>query len=190
VRALIAGFALGAGVITPSLAAEMPSAGTVSPAALVAAEAQGFYTAYRTLPVGGVPDEKGRAKLEPFITPALDKLLIDADSAEAHYAQATHNESPPLLENDPFTSLFEGATGFQVGACTVADKTGKCAINLVHDDKKEKPVKWIDTADFVLTDKGWRLDDIEYGGNWEFGLKGKLSDVLKSVIEEAKKPAE
>jgi hypothetical protein len=31
---------------------------------------------------------------------------------------------------------------------------------------------------------GWRVDDIQYGGSWAFGNKGKLSDSLKAVIAE------
>ena len=38
----------------------------------------------------------------------------------------------------------------------------------------------------VSTDKGWRVDDIVYGGAWDFGNKGRLSDTLKAVVAESK----
>ena len=150
-----------------------------------------FYAAYRALPAGGgIPDEDARATLTPFISPALSKLLSDADAAETAYAKATNGESPPLIEGDPFSSLFEGATAYDVGKCEGDAKEQQCIVDLTHDDKSAKPTKWQDTADVVMTDKGWRVDDIEFGGTWDFANKGRLTELLKATIEEAKKPVE
>ena len=153
--------------------------------------AEGFYAAYKALPSGGgIPDEDARATLLPFISPALAKLLNDADAAETAYAKATNGESPPLIEGDPFSSLFEGATGYEVGKCEGDSKEQQCVVDLVYDDKSAKPTKWQDTADVVMTDKGWRVDDIEFGGSWDFANKGRLTELLKAAIEESKKPVE
>ncbi|MFZ1989917.1 MAG: hypothetical protein WAW96_09110 [Alphaproteobacteria bacterium] len=152
---------------------------------------EGFYAAYRALPAGGgVPDEDARATLSPFISPALNKLLADADAAETAYAKATNGESPPLIEGDPFSSLFEGATGYEVGKCEGDAKAQQCVVDLVYDDKSAKPTKWQDTADVVMTGKGWRVDDIEFGGTWDFANKGRLTELLKAAIDESKKPVE
>jgi hypothetical protein len=34
----------------------------------------------------------------------------------------------------------------------------------------------------INTPSGWRVDDIVYGGNWAFGNKGRLSELLKQAI--------
>jgi hypothetical protein len=43
----------------------------------------------------------------------------------------------------------------------------------------------MDTAYVVNTPSGWRLDDIGFGGNWDFANKGKVSQTLDMVIKTA-----
>lgn len=175
----------GGGAAASGPAAVLPSNATAEHVA------DAFYAAYQALPAGGgVPDEDGRAALAPYTSPALLKLLADADQAETDYAKATNGESPPLIEGDPFSSLFEGATGADVATCQGDDKARQCTVDLVYRDQSGKETKWQDTADVVMTDKGWRVDDIEYGGTWDFGNKGRLTELLKSAIEESRKPVE
>jgi hypothetical protein len=150
----------------------------------------GFYRAYSTFhPSDGIPDAKGRAKYEPYISPALDKLLIEGDKAEDRFAKA-NKDSPPLIEGDLFTSNFEGATAFKIGACTEKGSAGTCKAMLAYDpgktnNPKDKPFSWTDTVYLVSTPAGWRVDDIGYGGTWDFGNKGRMSDTLKSAIRDA-----
>jgi hypothetical protein len=151
----------------------------------MAATANGFYTAYKTLSGGGVPDAAGQGTLLPFISPALGKLLSDAAAAEEIFAQGTKGQSPPLLEGDIFTSLFEGATAFKVGACKGGGGKGSCAAQLTYTSPNEKPFVWTDTVYLVQTPSGWRVDDIGYGGTWDFGNKGRLSETLKFAIANA-----
>jgi len=160
-----------------------------NPAAMAKA-ATGFYTAYRTFnPSDGIPDAKGRAKYEPFISPDLDALLKAGDAAETKFA-AENKDSPPMVEGDLFTSNFEGATAFKIGACTGDGKTGKCAVMLTYDpgktnNPKDKPFSWTDSAYLVNTLQGWRVDDIGYGGTWDFGNKGRMKGTLKVVVHDA-----
>ncbi|MBI3678533.1 MAG: hypothetical protein HY243_18140 [Proteobacteria bacterium] len=151
----------------------------------MSATAAGFYSAYKSLPADGVPDAAGRTKLEPFISQTLEKLLSDAAAAEAAFAQGTKGQSPPLLEGDVFTSLFEGATSFKIGTCKSEGRKGTCAAELTYASPNQKPVVWTDTVYLVQTDAGWRVDDIGYGGSWDFGNKGRLSETLKFAIANA-----
>ena len=150
----------------------------------------GFYAAYSTFhPSDGIPDAGGRAKYAPYISPALSGLLVKADSAETAFA-AANKDVPPLIEGDIFTSNFEGATAFKVGACSGDAKAGRCAVDLTYDpgntgNPKDKPFHWTDTAYLVNTDQGWRIDDIGYGGNWDFGNKGRMSATLRTAIAAA-----
>jgi hypothetical protein len=155
--------------------------------------ANAFYRVYMKSNKDGIPDAKGRAKFHPFISAALDKLLADGDKAEDAHYKATKNEEPPLVEGDLFTSNFEGTTSFKLGACKTVAKTSQCPAALVYDVKsensKDTPAKWTDTVFLVMETGGWRVDDIAYGATWDFGNKGKLSDVLKDVVKEGKEYA-
>jgi len=149
----------------------------------LAKAARGFYDAYMTLhPSDGIPDAATRAKFAPFVSPALDRLFVDGDAAEDRYAKATKNQSPPLIEGDLFTPNFEGATSYKIGACTMETGGGHCAVTLTYDDRKDKPFSWTDTVYLVRTQAGWRVDDIAYGGTWDFGNKGRLTRTLKNAI--------
>jgi hypothetical protein len=149
----------------------------------------GFYGAYFTFhPSDGIPDAKGRAKYAPFLSPALETLLAQGNEAEQKFAKA-NKDSPPLVEGDLFTSNFEGATSFSIGACKGDAKAGHCTAALAYDDRKDnpkdKPLSWNDTVYLVATPFGWRVDDIGYGASWDFGNKGKLSETIQSAIVNA-----
>ncbi|MBV8977998.1 MAG: hypothetical protein JO261_09375 [Alphaproteobacteria bacterium] len=168
----------------------LPAAALADAASDMASVVNGFYGAYSGFhPSDGIPDAKGRAKYSPFISPALEALLSDGDRAEARFAKA-NKDSPPLIEGDLFTSNFEGATAYRVETCSASGRRGSCAVMLTYDpgktnNAKDKPFSWTDTVYLVQTPAGWRVDDIGYGGTWDFGNKGKMSDTLKSAIADA-----
>ena len=142
----------------------------------------GFYGVYRTFhPSDGIPSAADRAKYAPFLSPALEQLLGKAEAAEARFARA-NKDSPPLLEGDIFTSMFEGASSVSVATCSGDAAKGRCMVNLEYVDKDAKPVAWSDAVLLVNTPAGWRVDDIAYGGGWAFGNKGRLSELLKQTI--------
>jgi len=151
-------------------------------AAAMAAAATGFYAVYATFhPSDGIPSPADRAKYHPFLSPALETLLTSAQTVEARFAKA-NKDSPPLVEGDLFTSLFEGASSVEVVNCTGDTAKGRCTVRLEHADKTAKPVTWSDTVLMVNTPAGWKVDDIAYGGSWAFGNKGRLSELLKQAI--------
>lgn len=149
----------------------------------MSAAASGFYRVYQTFhPSDGIPSPADRAKYAPFLSVSLERLLGDAQAAEARFAKA-NKDSPPLLEGDIFSSMFEGATSVAVGACSGDSGKGRCVVQLGSVDQgTKKPLAWNDTVLLVNTPAGWRVDDIAYGGDWAFGNKGRLSDLLKQTI--------
>jgi hypothetical protein len=156
------------------------------------AAAEGSYAAYSSFhPSDGIPDAKTRAKLEPFISPSLDNLLIASETAERHFAAATKNMSPPLIEGDLFTSNFEGATALHVGACEIDAKGAHCAVALGYRGGPEdaKPVNWTDTVYLLRMADGWKVDDIGYGATWDFGNKGRLKETLQGAIRDGNNAA-
>jgi len=162
-----------------------PASAASAPDTSMTQTANGFYAAYATFhPSDGIPDAAGRAKFAPYISPALDKLLAQAAAAQTRFAKA-NKDSPPLIEGDLFTTMFEGATAYRVGACKGDAKKGSCAIDLAYDNKHDTPTHWTDTLYLMKSANGWRVDDIGYGGSWEYANHGRLSETLRQAIADS-----
>lgn len=147
--------------------------------------AAAFYDVYLHVSprAGGVPDQATRAKFAPVISARLEKLLAEADAAEMRHREATQNSEPPFMEGDPFSSLFEGATAFKIGVCTIKDAAAQCAVDLTYTDPAGgEPANWTDTVLLVKQDQAWAVDDIAYGGQWDFATRGRLQTLLENDI--------
>ena len=68
---------------------------------------------------GGIPDATARVRYAPVLSPRLNKQLVEAAAAQARLTAKVKNAVPPMLEGDIFSSLFEGAGAWKVGACQV-----------------------------------------------------------------------
>jgi hypothetical protein len=164
-----------------------PASGTqASDTQQMYATVSGFYGVYMSLhPSDGIPDAALRARFAPFISASLEKLLADGATAEERYAKITKNQSPPLVEGDPFTPNFEGATSLKIGDCAIDVHGGRCPVALVYDDKKDKPIRWTDTVVLVAANGGWRIDNIAYGAlGGDFGNRGSLVTTLQDAIRD------
>ena len=155
-----------------------------SPDAQITHAVEGFYGAYETFrPPAGVPDAATRKRLASFISPALDKLLADAGDAQARYEKLTQGRFPPLIEGDPFTPNFDGATSYSVERCANDARGAHCDVSLSFVNGKDKPHNWTDRVDLIRTNDGWRVNDIDYGNNGDAGSSGSLSDTFRNAIE-------
>lgn len=147
--------------------------------------ASGFLAVYGSFhPSDGIPDTNGRAKLSPYLSPALNALLAQGAAAEARFA-AKVKGAPPLIEGDLFSSMFEGATAWKLGACSASGPAARCPVAFTHALAGRPPVTWTDTLLLVNTPQGWRVDDIAYGADFQFGNTGKLTGTLNTVLREA-----
>lgn len=152
--------------------------------------AEKFYQAYPTI-ASGVPDAKTLARLRPLLSASLAGLLKEADAAEIAYAKANKKEPvPPLVEGDLFSSLFEGADSAQVGLCQVSDQNVLCPTKLSHSEGgvgSPNVTSWSDTLILAAEPGGaWKVDDILFGGEWDFARKGTLKDSLREVVQEGR----
>jgi hypothetical protein len=145
-----------------------------------------FYRVYLDTRPSGVPHSKARAKFTAVISHTLAQLLERADTAERHYATVTKRKVPPLLEGDLFTSLFEGAQSFTVKEChRSADGVAACSVELRHGDAAgNAATRWNDKVYLVRNGRHWVVDDIEFGGDWQFMHKGRLREILRRVIRD------
>lgn len=147
-----------------------------------------FYGLYLKVRPLGVPNNSDLRKLEPYFTGSLIQDLKQAQAAEQRYAKKNKNQVPPLVEGDIFTSLFEGAMGFAIENCTAKGRSATCTVGFTHDDRNGKaPTRWQDRVYLVHEARGWKIEDIEYLGDWQFMHKGRLKDLLKQVIAEGSK---
>ena len=165
------------------IAAPLAACGETEQEADATRAAATFYDIVLSERTGGVPDVEMRARLRPVISPDLDSLLAQAAEAERRHAERVNNEEPPYLQGDIFSSLFEGATGYEISGCDEkSERLIECEVQLVHD--AEEPVQWKDRVTLVSSGgNAWLVDDIAYGGGWDFAPKGNLKDMLRSVIE-------
>jgi hypothetical protein len=142
-----------------------------------AKSAGAFYKLYIQMKPRGVPDETQRAAFKHLMSPDLGKLLDAAGAAEDLHFRKTNNEEPPLFEGDLFTSLYEGATSFRLGKCAVESDHAYCDVDLAYAEAGDaKPTTWTDSKP-----KGWLVDDIAFGGSWDFGQHGMMRGTLKQI---------
>jgi hypothetical protein len=148
---------------------------------------EGFYAVHQASDQDGLPDAALRARYAPYISSGLAALLVQADAAQDRFAQKLKN-APPMFEGDLFSPNFEGITTFRVGACAADANGAHCAVTSHYAAKnprpQDKPLDWTDTIYLVDAGGSWRVNDIAFGGNWDFGNHGRLSDVLKSAISD------
>lgn len=171
---------LGAAVLTAGAAVAGPP-----DTATMARLTTDFYNAALSLKQGGIPGEKARARLAPYLSAGLARRLAEGAAAEKSYAALTKGQAPPLLEGDLFTSMFEGASRFRVGDCEAKAERGHCSVAFDFEAQGAAPEHWTDTASLVHTGAGWQIDDIDYGGNWPFANKGTLRANLDFAIANA-----
>ncbi len=160
-----------------------PNPGPFPPTSSPQSGAQDFYAAYLSSPAGGVPYGRQRARLRPYLSDRLNMLLDLAGRAEERHARRTRGREPPLMEGDIFTSLFEGASRFEVMRCRVTDARSICRVSLVYNEPRSEPAHWQDQTMLVRERGRWVVDDVLYGGDWKFGNKGRLSVNLREVID-------
>ena len=162
-----------------------------APAGDPAAAVNAFYAVYapQRAQGGGIPDATERLRFQPVLSPRLNKQLVEAARAQARLTAKVKNAVPPMLEGDIFSSLFEGATAWKVGACQPNGKVARCTVALSYTPppplagrKPEKPANWTDTVMLTMTPQGWKVDDVVYDAGFAFGNTGRLSAMLDMVI--------
>jgi hypothetical protein len=81
--------------------------------------------------------------------------------------------------------MFEGATQSKLQVCATSGNQARCPVAFAHVGANGKPVSWTDTLILLNTPQGWRVDDIAYGGGFQYGNTGRLSDTLRTITSEA-----
>lgn len=160
----------------------MAAPGLATPQAAVRA----FYALYGTQSrKDALPDAARRQRYAPVLSPHLDALLARAEAARARFAARFKGPVPPMLGGDLFTSDFDGATGWTVGACTQDGAEARCSVALSHQGTGAKVTRWHDTLALVHGPDGWRVDDVIYDPAFAAGNTGSLRQMLQMMVAEA-----
>jgi hypothetical protein len=146
-----------------------------------------FYKTILTFKDGGVPSRKNIARLSPLISEAFRNNLLGARDTEDKNFQKTKGSEPPLVEGSLFYSLFEGADKYTSIKSEPNKTPVSYLVNLEYRDPygKHEIVKWQDRAILIKENNRWVINDLELLGKWQFGAKGKLSEILQGVIKES-----
>ena len=147
-----------------------------------------FYKAILIFKDGGVPSRKNIDRLSPFLSADFRNLLLAARAAEDKHFKSTKGSEPPLVEGSLFYSLFEGADKYTAVKLEPDKNPVSYLVNLQYRDPygKHEITKWQDRAIVIKENNKWVVHDLELLGKWQFGAKGKLSDILREVVKEGK----
>ena len=177
----------------PAAPAAVPADAAPLPAAAPERVVADLYTALAAQRPSGAPTDAQRAVLAPLLSAELTGLLQRADAARSAARAAAPSEKPPFTDGDLFSSLFEGPTGFAVGApVSGADVSGgrlgdvRVPVTLTHaaDPAGGKATTWTDTV--LLREENGRfvVADIAFGGDWDFANKGSMISALRAGLGE------
>jgi hypothetical protein len=144
------------------------------------AAAKTFYGILIKHQVSGLPNKDVWKELQPRLSSKLISLLEAARAEQAAFMKKHPDEKPPWIEGDLFSSLFEGAQTHAEGEASVTGNKAEVPVTFTYTEGGST-TKWTDRL--ILT-KGpadnWLVDDVRFGGGWDFAPKGLLSDGLKA----------
>lgn len=140
-----------------------------------------FYSELRVSQVTGAPTAEQLTKLAPYLSDSLQKLLTGARQLHDSDAVRAPNEKPAFADGDLFSSLFEGPGSVKTEAGSVEGESHAVLARMTYDS-----TSWTDTV--IVAPQSGRLviQDIRYGGNWDFALKGTLTSQLSGSRATAK----
>lgn len=152
-----------------------------APATSASSVVQKFYDAAIAGHVSGAPTEPQLATLAPYLSDTLRALLVAARKRnEADVARAP-DEKPSFAEGDLFSSMFEGPNAVAVLGDSARGSVRVATVRMTYSGA-QPAITWTDHV--VLTQQGGRylIDDIEYGGTWDFASKGTLRSSLVAAL--------
>lgn len=122
---------------------------------------------YVTLEVAGVrslPESRALPALEPYLTADLTRALAAPPA-------------PGVDAGNVFSGLYEGHTSYVVHEAQLDGDTARVRLDFTNIDQ-QPAVQWTDTLVLVRQAPSWRVHDLRYGANWDFGYRGSLRAVL------------
>lgn len=144
------------------------------------AAARLFYTELRRLGLRALPTPEEWEPFVPRVTPELNEAIRRAQKEQADFRRQFPDEKPPWVDGDLFSSLFEGPRTFTFGAVKTRGDVAEARVECVHTEGGDT-AKWTDVIVLRKSDGGWLVDDLRYGGTWDFAATGTLRSALVPV---------
>lgn len=163
-------FAVGSSGGRPTAA---PSAVAETPEAVV----QSFYQTLLELHPSGLPTPEELARVAPWLTPGLLRLLDESRAYRNAFARDHPGEKPPWTDGNLFASLFEGPKDFEVvDSRTMPDGNTLVIVRLWYSPDAE----WQDSVVVARTSHGHAIHEIVFSGAGPFNRPGRLSERLRA----------
>jgi hypothetical protein len=144
------------------------------------AAAKAFYDILTKKRVSGLPTKEAWKELQPRLSSKLVSLIEAARAEQAAFMKKNPDEKPPWIEGDLFTSLFEGAQTHAEGEARLSGDKAEVQVSFTYTEGGDT-TKWTDTLILTKSPAGnWLVDDVRYGGGWDFAPKGTLSEGLQA----------
>jgi hypothetical protein len=142
---------------------------------------QRFYNAAIAGTVSGAPTPEQLATLAPYLSDTLHALLVAARKRNETDAARAPDEKPSFAEGDLFSSLFEGPNAVEVLADSARGSSRVATVRMTYNGATPA-VTWLDHVVLVRGTRGYVIDDVEYGGQWDFASKGTLKSALATAL--------
>lgn len=142
--------------------------------------AAGFYGQLRRQSVVGLPSVEAWQRLRPFCTDDLASAVASARDRQDAFRRDHPGEKPPWVDGDLFSSLFEGPQTFQLGEALRQGERAEVPVHCVHGEGAGA-TRWTDWLILRRSAAGWRVEDLRYGGRWDFALRGSLRQGLAAA---------
>ncbi len=141
-----------------------------------------FYALCIREQVTGLPTDEQFEAMREMLSDNILGMLADARMEQADFSRENPDEKPPWIEGDLFSSLFEGPSRFSVGAAVIDGNRATITVDFAYDGTPDdRPFEWKDDVILVIdVNNEWKIDDIEYRGDWDFASRGRLSEALGS----------
>lgn len=147
-----------------------------------------FYDWRMKTPLTGLPDEKQLKMAKQFLSSELICLLNVARDYRNRFIKKYPDDKPPFIEGDLFTSMFEGANRYTLNPIHVMGVQASAQLHFYHDQGTHLDQQgWSDTVLLQRKKRQWRITDIQYGGQFEFGNSGSLRQNLLNELSQENK---
>ena len=142
--------------------------------------ARDVYTLLLANAPSGLPSAQSMTRLEPLLTASLRGAVEKARVRQRAFIAAHPDEKPDFIEGSLFTSLFEGPSALESATATATGDGAVVEVGFVRAESGAQAFRWKDQALLRCEQGRWRLDDVRYGGDWDFASKGQLKQALES----------
>jgi hypothetical protein len=142
--------------------------------------ARDFYAKVLADAPSGLPSSASMLKLAPLMSASMRAAVEKARIRQQASIAAHPDEKPDFIEGSLFTSLFEGPTALESATAVANGDSAVVEVGFVYAQAGAETLRWKDQALLRCEEQRWRLDDVRYGGDWDFAPKGQLKQALES----------